>query len=207
MKTSTRWSCWAAAALPSLGSLGSSLVGCAPAPRPPLRLALNRWIGFDALWLADHLGFIAAEGLRIEILETTSTGDSWRLVELRQVDVFGGTMMELLNSAVARTRRAELAALLPANRRAIERIRTDPAALQPIATRQGLPAAAVAEALRGLILPDLASQSAQVAEEGLLHRALTRAGETLFKFGPLLRLPAVADLFGLSVVRPTAFAK
>ncbi len=186
MKTSTRWSCWAAAALPSLRSLGSSLVGCAPAPRPPLRLALNRWIGFDALWLADHLGFIAAEGLRIEILETTSTGDSWRLVELRQVDVFGGTMMELLNSAVARTRRRRAGRPSP---------------------RQGLPAAAVAEPLRGLILPDLASQSALVAEEGLLHRALTRAGETLFKFGTLLQPPAVADLFGLSVVRPTAFAK
>ena len=53
MKTTTRWSGWAAAALLALGSLGAGLVGCAPSSPPPLRIALNRWIGYDTLWLAD----------------------------------------------------------------------------------------------------------------------------------------------------------
>ena len=89
MKTTTRWSCWAAAALLALGSFGTGLVGCAP---PQLRLALKRWIGYDTLWLADRLGFIAAEGLRSAIVKMRSTGGSCRLFDLGQVDVFGGTI-------------------------------------------------------------------------------------------------------------------
>jgi NitT/TauT family transport system substrate-binding protein len=328
MKTTSRWSGWAAAALLALGSLGAGLVGCAPPQPPPLRIALNRWIGCDTLWLADQLGFIAAEGLKVEILDLPSIGESCRLFETGQVDVFGGTMMELLTAsprrrpmqavavldisagldvilarqgianltalkgrrvavepgttdvlllaaalraggmapddvelvhvrheaqaaalregrvdavctyppdgealrtefglqevfssadvpetiidllltdpAVAQTRRAELAALLRANQRAIERLKTDPAALQLVATRQGLPAASVAEQLRGLTLPDLASQPALLAREGLLHRALTRAGATLIAFGTLAEPPIVADLFDPSVVQPTS---
>jgi ABC-type nitrate/sulfonate/bicarbonate transport system substrate-binding protein len=330
MKLTTRWSCWAAAALLALGSFGTGLAGCAPPP--PLRSAHHRGIGYDSLWLADRLGFITAEGLTIELIDQPGTGGSCRLFELGQVDVFGGTMRELLSSAtprprpiravaepdipagrdvilalggidrlralkgrrvaveggptdvlilaaalqawglapddvelvygrpyaraaalpegrvdavctgppevesrmsalglqevfsgaevpgtiidllhtdpaVARTRRADLAALLRANRRAVTPIRTDPAALQLIATRRGLPAAAIAEQLRGLTLPEIASRSALFAGAGLLHRALARAGETLGKFGPLLQPPAVAVLLDPSVVRPTSFAK
>ena len=330
MKTTTRWSCWAAAALLALGSFGTGLAG--GATPPPLRIAHHRWIAYNPLWLADRLGFITAEGLTLELIDQPSTGASCRLFERGQADVFGGTMREWLSSAtprprpiravavpgrptelegiltrgdrdrlgalkgrrvavapgttdvrllaaalrarglapddvewadgrpyapaaalregridavcagppeseslkselglqevfsraevpgtlidrlltapaVARMRRAELAALLRANRRAIEQIRIAPAALQSIANRQGLTAAAMAEQRRGLTLPELASQSALSAGAGWLHRALARAGETLCKFGPLLPPPAVADLLASSVVRPTSFAK
>lgn len=329
MKTSTHWSCWAAAALLALGSLGAGLVGCAPPPPSPLRIGLSRWIGYDTLWLANRLGFIAAEGLKIEIVDVPNVGDSLRLFELGRVDVFGGTMMELLaatehrrrtiravavlnisngldvilarrglegptplkskrvavepgttdvlllaaalrarglapgdvevvhvrhqahaaalregrvdavctyppndaalrsefglqevfssaevpntiidllltDSTLAQTRRAELAALLRANQRAIERLKTDPAARQLVATRQGLPTAAIEEQLRGVALPDLTSQPAQLAPDGLLHRALTRAGEILIDFGTLSQPPTVADLLDPSVVQLTS---
>ena len=65
----------------------------------------------------------------------------------------------------------------------------------------------MAEQLRGLTLPDLASQPALLAREGLLHRALTRAGATLIAFGTLAALPIVADLFDPSVVQPTSSVK
>ncbi len=32
------------------------------APPPPLRIAVNVWPGYDTLWLADQLGYTAAEG-------------------------------------------------------------------------------------------------------------------------------------------------
>jgi len=332
MKTITRWSCWAVAALFALGSLGIGWAGCAPPPPPPLRIALSSWIGYDTLWLADRLGLIADEGLKIEIVDVPGLRDSLRLFELGEVDVFGGTMMELLaateyrrrpiravavlnisngldvilarrglegpaalkgrrvaidpgtsdvlllagalrvrglapgdvelvevrhrahaaalregrvdavctfppndeslrsefglqevfssaeapntiidllltDPAVTRTRRAELAALLRANQRAIERLKTDPAARNLVAIRQGLPSAAIAVQLRGLVLPDLTSQPTLLAPDGPLHRALTLAGEILIDFGTLSQPPAVADLLDPSVVQLTSSAK
>ena len=44
--------------------------GCAPPPPTPLRIGLSRWIGYDTLWLANRLGFIAAEGQLFEQTET-----------------------------------------------------------------------------------------------------------------------------------------
>lgn len=332
MKTSTHWSCWAAAALLALGSLGAGLVGCAPPPPTPLRIGLTRWIGYDTLWLANRLGFIAAEGIKIEIVDLPSVGDSLRVFELGEVDVIGGTMMELLaaiehrrrpiravavldisngldvilarrgpegptalkgrrvaiepgttdvllvaaalrarglapgdvelvhvrhraqaaalregrvdavctyppndeslrsefglqevfssadvpdtivdllltDSTLAQTRRAELAALLRANQRAIERLKTDPAARHLVAVRQGLPTAAIEEQLRRVALPELTSQPTLLAPDGLLHRALTRAGEILIAFGTLSQPPTVADLLDPSVVQLTASAQ
>jgi len=65
---------------------------------PPIRIALNRWIGYDTLWVAQELGITAEEGVQIQVIDQWSLPDSRRTFEKRQVDGFGGTLAELLTA-------------------------------------------------------------------------------------------------------------
>jgi NitT/TauT family transport system substrate-binding protein len=65
---------------------------------PPIRISLNRWIGYDTLWVAQQLGITAEEGVQIQVIDQWSTSDSRRTFEKRQVDAFGGTLAELLTA-------------------------------------------------------------------------------------------------------------
>lgn len=89
------------------------LAGCArEEPARPLRVAVNVWPGYDTLWLADQLGFTAAEGVAVSILTTDGLGASRRLFKLGEADVFGGTLVELIASSVSDGRDPRAIALL-----------------------------------------------------------------------------------------------
>lgn len=81
-------------------------------PRPPLRVAVNVWPGYDTLWLADQLGFTAAEGVSVRILTTDGLGASRRLFKLHEADLFGGTLVELIASSLSNGRDPRAVALL-----------------------------------------------------------------------------------------------
>jgi NitT/TauT family transport system substrate-binding protein len=63
---------------------------------PPLRIAINPWPGYEFATLAQQKGFFADEGVRVELLELSSLGDSRRAYERRQVDGFFATLVEVI---------------------------------------------------------------------------------------------------------------
>ncbi len=63
---------------------------------PPLRIALSPWPGYEFATLAQQKGFFADEGVRVELLELSSLGDSRRAYERRQVDGFFATLVEVI---------------------------------------------------------------------------------------------------------------
>lgn len=81
-------------------------------PRPPLRIAVNVWPGYDTLWLADQLGYTAEEGVAVRILTTDGLGASRRLFKLEEADLFGGTLVELIASSLSDGRDPRAVALL-----------------------------------------------------------------------------------------------
>lgn len=72
-----------------------------PAPRRPLRICLNTWIGYDTLRAAQEFGFLEAEGVRLQLVDQPTTGDSRRAFETGRVDGIGATFIELLHAADA----------------------------------------------------------------------------------------------------------
>ena len=62
-------------------------------PRPPLRIAVNVWPGYDTLWLADQLGYTAEEGVAVRILTTDGAAAAAReagFVDVRSEGFRGG---------------------------------------------------------------------------------------------------------------------
>lgn len=90
-----------------LGLLG----GCGRAPDTTLRIAISPWPGYGFAFLARDLGYFAAEGLDVRLLQFHSLADSRRAFERGQVDGFFGTPVELL-LAQANSRRRVRAALV-----------------------------------------------------------------------------------------------
>ena len=85
--------------LPLLAASVLLLAGCGRNEgSAPLRIAVNVWPGYDTLWLAEQLGFTAAEGLNVRIFTTDSLGASRRLLKLGEADVIGGTLVELIST-------------------------------------------------------------------------------------------------------------
>jgi NitT/TauT family transport system substrate-binding protein len=92
-------------ALLALALLAAS--GCVQAPDEPLRVGINPWPGYDFLYLAQQKGFLAEEGVDVEIVAFTSVGDSRRAFERGQLDAFGGTTVELLQARTNSDRRPQ----------------------------------------------------------------------------------------------------
>lgn len=74
------------------------LLGCAPAPPPPLRLAVNPWIGYDPFVLARERGLLDA---RLKIVEVASNSDSQRLFANGLIEAVALTLDEALRLADA----------------------------------------------------------------------------------------------------------
>jgi len=271
-------------------------------PPPPLRIAVNVWPGYDTLWLAEQLGFTAAEGVAVRILTTDGLGASRRLLKLGEADLIGGTLVELIASsaydgcapraisllnvslgpdvilarpgingvaelrgrrvgiepgtsdllllaaalragevdavctyppeaeetvratgarrifssadapgaiidvliadaATVRARGRELAALLRANQRALDALRTDPAARRLFARRGGVTEEELARQLAGLELPRLSSQPARFGPGGTVRLATEGAIRALRDYGALTRDIPAAELLEPAVLR------
>jgi NitT/TauT family transport system substrate-binding protein len=70
------------------------LIGCIQSTKPPLRIALNAWPGYEFLFLAQQLGYFQAEGLEVKLISFETLADGRRAFEKHQVDAMGGTLME-----------------------------------------------------------------------------------------------------------------
>jgi len=73
-------------------------LGCGQKPAPPLRIALNAWPGYEFLFLADQLGYFKEEGVEVKLIPFQTLADGRRAFEKRQVDVMGGSLVELYTS-------------------------------------------------------------------------------------------------------------
>ena len=64
--------------------------------KPPLRVAISPWPGYEFATLAQQKGFFAEEGVRVEICELSSLSDTRRAFERGQVDGFFATLVEVI---------------------------------------------------------------------------------------------------------------
>jgi NitT/TauT family transport system substrate-binding protein len=71
-------------------------LGCAPEKSAPLRIGLNVWPVNEYLYLAQEKGFYADEGVEVHLVELTSLADSRRAYERGQLDIFGASVVEVL---------------------------------------------------------------------------------------------------------------
>ena len=76
------------------------LAGCGAKQPEPLRIALNPWPGYHGiLHLAEERGYFDEAGVAVELVDVTSLAHTRRAFERGQVDVFGGTAVELILAA------------------------------------------------------------------------------------------------------------
>ncbi|MBI5170674.1 MAG: ABC transporter substrate-binding protein [Candidatus Eisenbacteria bacterium] len=87
-----------AAATVSLLALLLLSAACMRRREEPLRIAITPWPGHEFLYLAQERGFFAEEGVSVRLVELESQGDSRAAFENGAVDVFAGTLVELLVS-------------------------------------------------------------------------------------------------------------
>lgn len=73
--------------------------GCDSSSPAPLRIAVSAWPGYEFLFLAQERGFLADEGLEVQLVEFGSLADSRRAYVGGQVDGFGCTAVELVLAA------------------------------------------------------------------------------------------------------------
>ncbi len=82
---------------PSLLLAGLCLVfltACSPAQKPPLRVGLNAWPGYEFIALAEQLGYYKDEGLDVKLIPYQTLADGRRGFEKGQFDVLAATLME-----------------------------------------------------------------------------------------------------------------
>lgn len=78
-------------------AFAAAAAGACLAPvRDPLRVGSNPWPGYEYLHLAEHLGYFAAEGVEVRLLEFGSLSDTRRAYERGQLDMMGATAVEAL---------------------------------------------------------------------------------------------------------------
>ncbi|MCC6651001.1 MAG: ABC transporter substrate-binding protein [Candidatus Eisenbacteria bacterium] len=80
--------------------------GCSR-PAPPLRIAVTPWPGYEYVVLARDLGFFAAEGVDVQVVELESPGDARSAFENGLVDVNAATLVELLVTRAQTGRRPQ----------------------------------------------------------------------------------------------------
>lgn len=81
--------------------------GCSRRAPQPLRIAVTPWPGYEYLVIARDQGFFEAEGVKVEIVELESPGDSRSAFESGLVDVSAATLVELLVSRAQSGRRPQ----------------------------------------------------------------------------------------------------
>jgi NitT/TauT family transport system substrate-binding protein len=64
------------------------LSACSPPEKPPLRIAISPWPGYEFLYLAEQLKLFEAEGVEVQIVQFSSPIDSRRAYATGQVDGF-----------------------------------------------------------------------------------------------------------------------
>ncbi|MBT1446189.1 ABC transporter substrate-binding protein [Shewanella sp. JM162201] len=70
------------------------LGGCSDSPPPKVVLAINPWPGYEILYLASQKGFLAEEGLNIELAQVATLSDAQRAYLSGRVSGFTSTMIE-----------------------------------------------------------------------------------------------------------------
>lgn len=73
-----------------------SLVNACGGSKPPIRIATNPWPGYELLQVAKARGYFDQLGVKVELVDFMSLGDSSRAFARGQVDVWGATLAELL---------------------------------------------------------------------------------------------------------------
>jgi NitT/TauT family transport system substrate-binding protein len=76
-----------------------ALGACSEAPSEPLRVGINPWPGYGALFLAADKGFFADEGIDVELVELSSLSDVRRAFERGQIDGMASSLVEVLEAA------------------------------------------------------------------------------------------------------------
>lgn len=64
------------------------LSACSQPPKPPLRIAISPWPGYEYLYLAEQLKLFKAEGVEVQVVQFSSPIDSRRAYATHQVDGF-----------------------------------------------------------------------------------------------------------------------
>lgn len=79
------------------------LAGCRQ-PEPPLRIALNAWPGYAAIYLAQEKGFFRDAGVEVKLVEFGALADARRAFETGKVDGLATTIIEVLMARDASSR-------------------------------------------------------------------------------------------------------
>lgn len=81
----------------SIVGAGTSIcfAGCGAEAKPPLRIGINIWPGYEIISLAESLGHYRSEGITVDIVEFDSLSDARRALESGKVDAIGTTTIEL----------------------------------------------------------------------------------------------------------------
>jgi NitT/TauT family transport system substrate-binding protein len=74
------------------------LAACGGAPKEVIRIGVELFPGTDFVYLAQQKGYFEDEGVRVEIVDFSSLGDTLRAYDKGQIDIATGTLIELLLS-------------------------------------------------------------------------------------------------------------
>lgn len=81
--------------------------GCGSRASEPLSIAVSPWPGYEYVFVAEQQGFFRSEGLDVRIVEMETGNDSRSAFEREAVDIFAGTLVELLVARAQSGRRAQ----------------------------------------------------------------------------------------------------
>jgi NitT/TauT family transport system substrate-binding protein len=82
----------------AVACIGAGLIFWLPAVRTessPLRLGVNPWPGYEALFLAHKHGLFHKHGLDVQLVEFTSVGDCLRGYQEGNIDAMASTLIEV----------------------------------------------------------------------------------------------------------------
>ncbi len=72
------------------------ILGCAPKSKPPLRMGITPWPGYEFLYLAQEKGFFQDEGVDVRVVQFSVYDDAQLALERGQIDGLGATSIEVL---------------------------------------------------------------------------------------------------------------
>lgn len=75
-----------------------ALAGCAETTPPPIRLGINPWPGYEALFLARDKGFFAATKVPVQLVEYSDLADVRRAFMQGHIDGMTCTLIEVLQA-------------------------------------------------------------------------------------------------------------
>lgn len=83
-------------------------MGLSCSRKPPLRIGINAWPGYEFLYLAQVKGFYEQRGVDVHIVEFGSLSDARVALERGQIDGLGTTVVEVLMARAHRTNSARI---------------------------------------------------------------------------------------------------